>query len=70
MKTKRKSYCNEAAEFHDKEIHILGSSYTCLAVMLIDFVLSKDENYYEQVFEKNLNKLKKKKKWLDILLMT
>ena len=48
MKIKTKSYCNEDTEFRDKEIHILGSSYTSLAVMLIDFVLWKDENYYEQ----------------------
>lgn len=47
-KIKTKSYCNEDTEFRDKEIHILGSSYTSLAVMLIDFVLWKDENYYEQ----------------------
>lgn len=27
--------------------------YTCLAVILIDFVFKKDESYYPQVFEKN-----------------
>ena len=29
---------------------IVGSNYICLAVLLIDFVLKKDENYYPQVF--------------------
>ena len=35
---KVKSYNNEATEFHDKQSHVLGSNYTCLVVMLFDFV--------------------------------
>ena len=34
-----KSYGDEAADFHDKEIPKLGFNYTCLAVILIDFIL-------------------------------
>ena len=38
--------------FHDKKIPRVGSNYTCLAVVLIDLVPKKDENYYPQVFSK------------------
>ena len=31
------------------EMPKVGSHYICLAVMLIEFVLKKDENYYLQV---------------------
>ena len=48
----------EATDFHDKKIPKVSSNCTCLAVMLIDFFLKKDENYCLQVFLK------------DILLMT
>ena len=37
------------------------SKYTCLAVILNDFVFKKDENYYLQLFLKNANTMKKKK---------
>ena len=37
-----------------------GSDYICLAVIIIDFILQEDENYYPKVFLKNLNKLRKK----------
>ena len=62
-KTKIKSYHDEFTDFHDKEIPKLGSNYTCLAVILVGFVLKKDENYHPQMFLKEfLNTLKKKKK--------
>ena len=38
-KTKIKFYSDEATDFHDKEIHKVDSDYTCLAVIIIDFVL-------------------------------
>ena len=61
LTTKTKSYAAEATDFHDKEIPKVSSNCICLAVILIDFFLKKDENYCLQVFLK---------KWLDILLMT
>ena len=42
MKTKIKSYGDEAIDFHDKKISKVGSNYICLAVILIDFVFKKD----------------------------
>ena len=41
MKIKIKSYVDEATDFHNKEILKPSSNYTCLAVILIDFVLKK-----------------------------
>ena len=35
IKTKIKSYNDEATDFYDKEILKVGSNYTCLAVVLI-----------------------------------
>ena len=38
-------------DFHNKEIHPkVGSNNACLTLILSDFVLEKDENYYPQVF--------------------
>ena len=50
---KTKSYCDEATDFHDGEMPKVGCNYICLAVMLIDFDLKK-ENYYPQVFFKRM----------------
>ena len=69
-KTKIKSYSDEAINFHNKEIPKVGSNYICLAVILIEFFLQKDENCYPQVFLKECKYTLKKKKWLDILMMT
>ena len=41
LKTKLKSSGDEATDFHDKEILKRDSNYTCLAVILIDFILKK-----------------------------
>ena len=49
---------------------ILGSNYTCIAVILIDFVLKKDENYYLLVLLKECKCIKKEERWLNVLLMT
>ena len=37
-------------------------NYICLAVLSIDFVLKKDENYYRQVFLKECKYIEKEKK--------
>ena len=39
MKTKIKSYGDEATEFHNKEMPYGGCNYICLEVTLIDFAL-------------------------------
>ena len=49
MKNKIKSYGDETTDFHGKEITKVGSNYICLAVILIDLILNKIENYYQQV---------------------
>ena len=69
--TKIKSYSNEAKHLHDEEIPKVGCNYTCLVVILINFVLKKDENYCLQKFLKEFKYTKKEKKYeiLDILLM-
>ena len=43
----------EAADLYEKEIPKVGSDYTCLAVILIDFVVKNNEIYYSQVFLKD-----------------
>ena len=48
LKTKIKSYSDEATDFHNKEIPKAGADCTCLAVITIDSALQKDENYYTQ----------------------
>ena len=42
---KIKSDDDEATDFHDKELPKAGSNYTCLAVVNVDSVIKKDENY-------------------------
>ena len=37
----------------------VGSNYICLAVILIDSVLKKDETFYEQVFSKECKYIEK-----------
>ena len=39
MKTEIKSYSDEATDFRYKEIPKFGSNYTCLPVILVDFLL-------------------------------
>ena len=69
MKTNIKSYDDEATDFHNKEMPKAGSNHTCLAVIITDSVIEKDENYYLQVFLKEWKYIEKEKKWLDILLI-
>ena len=42
FETKIKSYGEEAADFHDKEIFKVDSNDIYLAVISLDFALSKD----------------------------
>ena len=48
------------AGFYDKEIPKVVSNYTCLAVISLDSILKKDENYYPQVFLKECKYIEKK----------
>ena len=54
------------AGFYDKEIPKVVSNYTCLAVISLDSILKKDENYYPQVFLKECKYIEKKQ--LDIFI--
>ena len=49
LKTKIKSHGDEATDFYDQKFPKVGSSHTCLAVISLDSVLKKDDNYYPQV---------------------
>ena len=48
--------------FHDKEIPKVGSNYTCLAVILINFVLKNIEKFCPKVFLKECKYIEKEKK--------
>ena len=50
LKNKVRSYGDEATDFHDEEMPKIGSNYVSLWVIIIDFVLKKDKNYYPLVF--------------------
>ena len=50
LKTKVKSYGDEVADFYNKEITKVDSNHTCLAVIILDSALKKNENYNQQVF--------------------
>ena len=62
LKTKIRSYGGEAADFHNKERPKAGFKYNCLEVILIDFVLKKDKNYYPQAFLNDCKYIEKEKK--------
>ena len=62
MKTKIAPYSDEATEFHDEEMSNVGSNYICLSVILMEFFLKKDRNFYLQVFLKECKYIKKEKK--------
>ena len=60
LKTKIKSYGDDATDFHDKEIPKAGSDCTCLAVFTIDSALKKKKTTAIcKCFLKNANTLKK-----------
>ena len=51
LKTRIKSYGNEITDFHDKVVHQVYSSLTCLPVISLDSALNKNGNYHLQVFQ-------------------
>ena len=59
MKTKIKSH-DEVTGFYDKAIPKVYSNHTCLAVIVLNSVLKKDENYYPQVFLKDCKYIERK----------
>ena len=59
MKTKLKSYSDEAKDFLDKEIHKADSDGTCLAVITIASALKKEEKFHPQVFLKECKYIRK-----------
>ena len=62
LKTRKRSHGHEATDFQENEIPTVESNYTCLAVVLINFALTKDENYCSQVFLKECKHIEKEKK--------
>ena len=44
------SYGDEATDFDDREIPKRGSNYSCLAVIVINFVLRKRSKLLKSVF--------------------
>ena len=52
----------ETTDFHGEEITKVGSNYIYLAVILIDFILNKIENYYQQVVLKECKYIEKEKR--------
>ena len=60
MKTKIKSHGDEVTDFYEKEIPIIDSNYTCLAMISFDSALKKDGNDYREVFLKSCRYVEKK----------
>ena len=61
LKTKVKSYGDEATDFPDKEMVKKSCNYTCLEVITIDSGLIKENNYYPQVLLKECSYTEKEK---------
>ena len=61
MKTKIKSYSDEATGFYDKEIPKMDSNHTCSAVTSLNSALNKDGSYYRQVLLKECKYIEKVK---------
>ena len=59
LKTKIKCYGDEAIDFYDKEVPKAGSNHTCLAAIMNDSVLKKEENYYLQELLKECQYIEK-----------
>ena len=55
LKIKIKSHGGEVTDSYDKEIAKVDSNHTCFGVIRLDSALKKDENYYLQVFLKDLS---------------
>ena len=50
LKTKIKSHDDEVTDFCDINISKVDSNHISLPVLILDFALKKDDNYYPQVF--------------------
>ena len=70
LKTKIKYYGDETTDFHDEEMSKIDYNHICLEVVIIDFVLKKDKNYYPQVFLEEWKWIENEKRWQHILQMT
>ena len=53
-------YGDEFTDFYDKQIPKADSNHTCLAVISLDYALTKDNNYYLQVSLKEFKYIEKK----------
>ena len=60
MKTKSKSDGDKVTDFYDKEILMVDSNHTCLAVISFDSAFNNYGNYYSQVFLKGCEYIEKK----------
>ena len=58
LKTKIKSYSDQVTEFYDKEIPKIDFNHTCLAVIILDSALKKDDNFILPSVFKSLMKNK------------
>ena len=70
LETNIKSYGDEATDVHYQNMFKTGSNYTCLGIILIYFVLKKMKTIIHKFFLKECNRFKRRKSWLDILMMT
>ena len=61
LTTKTRPCGDEATDFQDKEIPTVGSNDTCLAIILLDSVPSRNENYHSQVFLKECKQIEKER---------
>ena len=61
MKTKIRSYGDEAVDFYSRKIHKVIIFVVCWLLVLIYYVLQKNENYYLQVFLKECKHTEKEK---------
>ena len=60
LKTKIKSHSDEVTDFYNKNIPVVDSNHTCLAVISLGSALKKYENYYPKVFLKECKYIEKK----------
>ena len=60
LKTKIKSQGDEVTDFYNKKVSKVDSNHTYFAVISLDSVPNKDDNYYPQVFSKECKYIEKK----------
>ena len=60
LKTKTRSAGNEVTNFYGEKFSKVDSNHTCLAVISLDSALTKDRNYYPEVFLKKCKYIEKK----------